>query len=467
MSQPGGNDRSLRVAIVGSGPAGFYVADHLLKQQDLVVEVDMYERLPTPFGLVRFGVAPDHQKIKKVVAVYGKIASQPNFRFYGNVEFGRHVSLGDLKDHYHQICFTTGAQTDRQMGIPGEDLERSHAATEFVAWYNGHPDYCDRRFDLSVERVAVVGVGNVAVDVARILCRTLEELAATDIADYALEALRESRVKEVFMLGRRGPAQAAFTNPEIKELGEMPGADITVLPEEAELDSLSRAEVEKNQDREVMRKIEILQDFSGRKRTSKPRNLTVRFLVSPVELIANEEGHLASVRLVKNALYSTEEGKIRPRSTDQFEELPVELVFRSVGYRGVALPGVPFHEKWGIVPNEGGRVVDPEEGGKAPGLYVSGWIKRGPSGVIGTNKPDAKETVNCMLEDLARGSVLGPAHPDLEAARKLVCERQPNYVSYEDWTRLDALEVNRGDSQGRPRVKLISLEEMLAVLERP
>ena len=466
MSQPGGKDRPLRVAIVGSGPAGFYVADHLLKQQDLAAEVDMYERLPTPFGLVRFGVAPDHQKIKKVVAVYGKTASQPNFRFYGNVELGRHVSLGDLKDHYHQICFTTGAQTDRQMGIPGEDLERSHAATEFVAWYNGHPDYCDRRFDLSVERVAVVGVGNVAVDVARIFCRTPEELAATDIVDYALEALRESRVKEVYMLGRRGPAQAAFTNPEIKELGEIPGSDITILPEEAELDLLSRAEVEKNQDRKVMRKIEILQDFAGRERTGKPRNLTIRFLVSPVELIGDEKGRVASMRLVKNALYSTEEGKMRPRPTDQFEELPVGLVFRSVGYRGVALPGVPFHEKWGVVPNERGRVVESEQGGTVRGLYVSGWIKRGPSGVIGTNKPDAKETVGCMVEDLGRGAVLDPPHPDSVAANKLVRERQPEYVSYEDWIRLDGLEISRGNSQGRPRVKFISVEEMLAALER-
>ena len=418
-----------------------------------------------PLALVRFGVAPDHQKIKRVVAVYDRIASRPNFRFYGNVEFGKHVALEDLKDHYHQICLTTGAQTDRRMGIAGEDLERSHAATEFVAWYNGHPDYRDRRFDLSVEQVAVVGVGNVAVDVARILCRTLEELAATDIADYAFEELRKSRIKEVYMLGRRGPAQAAFTNPEIKELGGLPGADITILPEEAELDSLSQAEVEKNQDLKVTRKVEILQDYAGRKRTGKARNLTIRFLVSPVELIGNQDGQVISMRLVRNVLYSTEEGKMRPKPSDQFEELPVGLVFRSVGYRGVPLPGVPFHEKWGIVPNEGGRVVDPECGGKVTGLYVSGWIKRGPSGVIGTNKSDAKETVEHMVEDLAGGSILSPAHPAPETAGGLVGKRQPHYVSYEDWLRLDKLEVGRGKPQGRPRVKLTSLKEMLAALE--
>ena len=426
----------------------------------------MYDRLPAPFGLVRFGVAPDHQKIKKVIVVYNKVARQPNFRFYGNVEFGKHVSLEDLKEYYHQICFTTGAQTDRRMGIAGEDLERSHAATEFVAWYNGHQDHRNRRFDLSAERVAVVGIGNVAVDVARILCRTPEELARTDIADYALEALRLSRVKEVYMLGRRGPTQAAFTNPEIKELGQMPGSDITVQPEEVELDPLSRAQFEKNQDRETKRKLEILQDYSERKRSDKPRNLTVRFLVSPVELIGNDAGQVIAMRLVKNELYVDESGTLRPKATERFEELPVDLVFRSVGYRGVSLPGVPFHDRWGIVPNKKGRVVHSETQDQVKGLYVSGWIKRGPSGVIGTNKPDAKETVDCMLEDLARGFLLQPSRPHPNEAQQLVSGRQADYVSYEDWLRLEELEVSRGRSQGRPRVKFTSLEEMLTVLNR-
>ena len=232
MSTLGTTEHPLRIAIIGSGPAGFYAADRLLKKQDVTVTVDMYDRLPTPYGLVRFGVAPDHEKIKNVTRVFDKVAAKDAFRFFGNVDIGTHVTLDDLKHYYHQICFSTGAQTDKQMGIPGEDLAGSHSATEFVAWYNSHPDFRDCEFDLTSERVAVVGVGNVAVDVARILCRTTEELATTDIADYALEALRDSKVKEVYMLGRRGPAQAAFTNIEVRELGEMPGADIAVLPEE-------------------------------------------------------------------------------------------------------------------------------------------------------------------------------------------------------------------------------------------
>ena len=234
--RPGTAERPLRVAIVGAGPAGYYAADHLLRQDGLVVDVDMFDRLPTPYGLVRAGVAPDHQKIKAVTAAFDKVAANPRFRFFGCVELGRDLSVEDLRRHYHQILYSTGAQTDRRMGIPGEDLKNSHPATEFVAWYNGHPDYRDLEFDLSQKRAAIVGVGNVAVDVARILCRTPGELATTDIADHALRVLRKSQIREVYLLGRRGPAQAAFTNPEIKELGELPGADIVVRPEEAELD---------------------------------------------------------------------------------------------------------------------------------------------------------------------------------------------------------------------------------------
>ena len=288
MVELGSESNPLRVAIIGAGPTAFYAAEHLFKQKEVVIEVDMYDRLPTPFGLVRGGVAPDHQKIKSVTKAYDRTAANPRFRFYGYVEFGSDITLDDLKKHYHQFIFTTGAQTDRSLGIPGEELEGSHAATEFIAWYNGHPDYRNLKFDLSRERAAVVGVGNVAVDVARILCRTPEELAATDIADYAEKALRESRIKEVYMLGRRGPAQAAFTNPEIKELGEMPGADIVILPEEAELDSLSKQSVE--EDKSTARKVEIIQDFAGRKASGKPRKLILRFLVSPVELTRQRRG---------------------------------------------------------------------------------------------------------------------------------------------------------------------------------
>ena len=466
MTPPGTTDNPLRVAIIGSGPAAFYAADHLFKQDNLVVEVDMYDRLPTPYGLGRGGGAPDHQKIKTVTKVFDQIASNPRFRFYGNVEFGKHVTLADLKDYYHQILYATGAQTDRHMGIPGEDLQGSHPATEFVAWYNGHPDFRDLQFDLSQEAAAVVGVGNVAIDVARILCLTPDELAETDMADYAIEALSHSRIKEVYLLGRRGPAQAAFTNPEIKEVGELDDADVFVLPEEAELDELSKAEVESSNDRTLIKKVEILQGYAKRQPTGKPRKLVIRFLVSPTELIGDEQGHVAGMKLVRNQLYATEAGTLRPKPTDQFEELKVGLVFRSVGYRGVPLSDVPFNDRWGVILNEKGRVLDPDTKQPLVGQYTSGWIKRGPSGVVGTNKPDSVETVNCMLEDLRNGAYLHPAQPDERSVELLLQERQPDYFTYADWKRLDELEVARGKEVGRPRVKFTRVEEMLAALER-
>jgi ferredoxin--NADP+ reductase len=352
------------------------------------------------------------------------------------------------------------------MGIPGEDLSGSHPATEFVAWYNGHPDYRDCSFDLTQERVAVVGVGNVAVDVVRILCRTAEELAKTDIADYALDALKRSRVREVYLLGRRGPAQAAFTNPEVKELGELADADVTARPDEVELDPLSAAAVERSQDRATQKKVEILKEYARREPAGKSRRLNLRFLVSPVELTSDGRGGVAALKLVRNELYATSAGTLQARATDQSETLPVGLVFRSVGYRGVPLPGVPFNESWAVILNDRGRVLDPDTKQPIVGEYTAGWIKRGPTGVIGTNKPDAAETVECMLEDLAHGKVLEPANPAAAAAEALVRQRQPNYFSYADWQKLDAIEVAHGRAQGRPRVKLTSIEEMLSALNR-
>jgi ferredoxin--NADP+ reductase len=462
--RPGTAARPLRVAIVGAGPTGFYAADQLLRQEGAAIEVDMFDRVPTPFGLVRYGVAPDHQKIKAVTAAFDKVASHPRFRFYGNVELGKHVSVDDLRTHYHQIFYSTGAQTDRRMGIPGEDLKNSHPATEFVAWYNGHPDYQDLQFDLTAERVAVVGVGNVAIDVARILCRTPEELARTDISDQAFEALRHSAIKEVYLLGRRGPAQAAFTNPEIKELGELAGADVVVDPREVELDPLSREALAQAPDRATTKKVEILQAYAQRAPSGKPRSLVIRFLVSPVELVGNAAGEVSGIKLVRNELYQTPTGTLQPRATDQVETLPVGLVFRSVGYRGVALPGVPFNDKWGVILNEKGRVLDPVSKQPLVGEYTGGWIKRGPSGVIGTNKPDAAETVTCMLEDFARGAILEPTAPDAAAADAFVRSRQPQCISYDDWRYLDRLEIERGRPLGRPRVKFTRHEEICGAL---
>lgn len=464
MALIGNEANPVRVAIVGSGPAAFYAAEHLLKQASMSVEVDMFDRLPTPYGLVRGGVAPDHQKIKSVTKVYEKIAANPRFRFYGNVEFGKHLVLSDLRAYYHQVLYATGAQTDRRMGIPGEDLKGSHPATEFVAWYNGHPDYRDCLFDLSQERVAVVGVGNVAIDVARILCRTREELMKTDIADYALDALSQSRVKEVYLLGRRGPAQAAFTAPEIKEVGEMQDADVFTRAEEVELDALSRAAMEKDADPANQRKVETIRSYALRQPTGKSRKLFLRFLVSPVELVGNESGQIVKMRLVKNILVASESGALSAKATDKFEELGVGLVFRSVGYRGVALPDVPFHDKWGVILNENGRVMDPATKQPRVGEYATGWIKRGPSGVIGTNKPDSVETATAMLEDAQRNAAMQPVHPDAASADAFVRERQPRFFSFADWLKLDQLEVARGQACGRPRLKFTSVEEMARTL---
>lgn len=461
MVELGTEANPLRVAIIGAGPAGFYAAEHLYKQKGVHVEVDMYDRLPTPFGLVRAGVAPDHQKIKSVTKVFDRTANRSGFRFFGLVEIGDHITVADLRDHYHQIIYSTGAQTDRHLDIPGADLKGHHPATEFVAWYNGHPDFRDYEFDLSSERVVVIGVGNVAIDVARILCRTVDELAKTDIADYALEALSHSRVREVTVLGRRGPAQAAFTTPEIKEMGELRDADVMVPIEEAELDDLSQAALSASADRGTTRKVEIIQSYSGRQPSGKNRRLIFRFLVSPTELIGDSSGRVSAVRLVKNELYATSVGTLRPRPTEETEVLHADLVFRSIGYRGVPVRGVPFNESWGVIYNEDGRVIDPQGEEQAPGEYVTGWIKRGPSGVIGTNKPDALQTVEHMMEDLHAGRTLAPSQPGADAIEALVRQRQPNYFSYEDWQTIDGIETARGAEQHRPRVKLTTIEEMM------
>ncbi len=461
MAVVGSKDNPLRVAIIGAGPAGFYTVSNLVKKKDLHVKMDMFERLPTPFGLVRAGVAPDHQKDKSVVRAYAKSANHPDFRFFGNVEYGKHIHLDDLKAHYHQVVFTTGAPVDRDLGIPGEDLAGCHSATEFVAWYNGHPDFADRQFDLEQESVAIVGIGNVAMDVARILCKTWEELAETDMADHALEALKHSKVRNVYLLGRRGPAQAAFTPPEIKEMGELPDADVTVPEAEAALDPVSLRAMEAGPDRNVEKNVAFIREYAGRQPTGKRRLLTIRFLVSPVEL-QGTDGRVERVRLARNEMYEAGDGSIRARPTDETEELPAGLVFRSVGYRGAPLPDVPFRDDWGVIINDRGRIQS-EDGRPLRGMYTAGWIKRGPTGVIGTNKTCAQETVNCMVEDLEAGVYFDCDEGAGDSMENLVRERQPAFVSYADWEKIDAAEVARGEAENRPRVKFTRIEDMLAV----
>jgi ferredoxin--NADP+ reductase len=363
------------------------------------------------------------------------------------------------------VIFAVGAQTDKPLDIPGEDLAGSHAATEFVAWYNAHPDYRDRQFDLSVDSAVVIGVGNVAMDVVRILARTVEELRETDIADYALDELAQSKVKNIYILGRRGAAQAAFTNPEIKELGEMVDADIIVAPEEVDLDPVSRAFVESGEDRTSTRNVEIMTEYSKRSPEGKSRRIIMRFLTSPVELIGTDR--VEAIKIVKNELVGTEPGNLRPRATDQFETIPVGLVFRSVGYRGVPLPGVPFYDRWGTIPNDKGRVLTQQDSGTpVTGNYVVGWIKRGPSGVIGTNKPDSVETANMLLEDAKAGKIFAPDAPTREEVDNLLHERNVRYVNFTDWLVLDHLEQQRGAAVNRPRIKFSRVQDMLDALEQ-
>jgi ferredoxin--NADP+ reductase len=438
---------ALRVAVVGSGPAGFYAADALLKSEDPPVEVDMIERLPTPWGLVRLGVAPDHENIKAVSRAFEKIAARPGFRFFGNVEVGRDVTHEELMRVYDAVLYSVGAQTDRHMGIPGEELPGSWAATEFVAWYNGHPDFQDLQFDLSHERAVVVGNGNVAIDVARMLALTPDELAPTDTTDPAIAAINGCGIREIVMLGRRGPAQAAFTPPELQELGELAGADVEVDPKDLELDPASMAALEQDRDR-ARRNVDILRDYAQRVPAGRKRTIRLRFLTSPVAILGNDR--VEAVEVVRNRLEQDERGRIVPVATDERETIPCGVVFRSVGYKGVALPGVPFDEHTGTIPNEHGRA-----GG---GLYVAGWIKRGPSGVIGTNKKDATETVTALLED-ARAGKLGRVGD--ERLEDLLAERGVEFVEYAGWEAINAAERAAGEPLGRPRVKLATWDDLL------
>jgi ferredoxin--NADP+ reductase len=444
-------DAKLRVAIIGSGPAGSYAAGHLLRHTADELHVDLYERLPTPWGLVRAGVAPDHPKIKSVTNLYERTAEHPRLRLFANVEFGRHVTLADLREHYHAIVYAVGTPVDRAMGIPGEDLAGSYAATDFVGWYNGHPDFREREFDLRGERVVVVGAGNVALDVARMLVLTRAELAVTDIADHALEVLASSGVREVVVLARRGPAQAAFTNPELRELGELSDADVIVDPEEL---ALGEAIADPDADPTALRNVEILREYSTRPPAGRSRRVVLRFLLSPLQLTGT--GRVGSLTLARNELTVGAGGALRASATEQRLELPAQAVFRAIGYRGTPLADVPFDAERELIANDGGRV--------RRGEYVVGWAKRGPSGVIGTNKKDANETIERLLEDLAAGRLLDPAPISDDALERFIRERQPALVDYGDWLTIDRHERGLGEPAGRPRVKLTTVAEMLEAI---
>jgi len=456
MSNLGTEENPLRAAIVGSGPAGFYAAEALIRSEP-VVSVDMFERLPSPFGLVRSGVAPDHPKLKEPILVYQRIAQSPQFRFLGNVTVGRDISAKELKDCYHVVVFTCGAQTERTLGIAGEHLAGSHTATEFVGWYNGHPDYRDRVFDLSHETAVVIGQGNVAVDVCRILAKTADELRHTDIARHALEVLAKSKVRDIHMIGRRGPAQAKFTHQELRELGNLPDCDSIVDSHDLALNPASHEELADRSNRANLKSYEVLQAFATRPPPARRRRCHLHFLKSPVELRGKER--LERVVLMKNRLQGEASRQVA-RATGEVEELACGVLFRSIGYRGVPIAGLPFDEAQGIFPNRDGRMVD--GGNVVPGFYVAGWIKRGPTGIIGTNREDSVATVNSVLADLP--NLDAGAKPGADGLKALLAGRGIHVVGYADWQKIDAAEIRHGEAAGKPREKFTRVEEMLEVL---
>lgn len=456
----GNSNHPYRVAIVGAGPAGFYTAAALLAQApadgELPITIDLLDRLPTPYGLVRYGVAPDHPKIKEVVRVFERVALDARVRFLGNLELGRDLSLADLSSHYDQVVLALGGQSDRRLDVPGEDLAGSHSSTALVAWYSSHPDFVDLPVDLGVEAAAVVGAGNVAVDVVRILGRDPRDLATTDIADFALEALGASKVRDVHMLVRRGPVQAKWSAAELKELAHLEGVDLVVDPADLELDEESRRELA--EDPQAQKCLEILAAAAAAGPTGAARRIHLHFLRSPLEIV-DADGKVAGLRVAHNRLHPTARG-LAPEPTGETSLLPVGLVVRAVGYRSLPIGDVPFDPKRAIVPNAQGRVTDGVGGRTIPGLYVAGWLKRGPTGLIGSNKLDGAETATAMLEDLPTSAPAAEgAIDDLLAARNL------RVVDFAAWKRIDRMEAEKGQPAGRPRVKFARIHEMLAALE--
>ena len=447
------------VAIVGAGPSGYFAAASLLKFADESVtgdgpdvRLDMLEMLPTPWGLVRSGVAPDHPKIKSVSNVFEKTASDQRFRFFGNIAVGEHVQAAELAERYDAVIYAVGAQSDRPLGIPGEDLPGSVAAVDFVGWYNAHPHFAHMEPDISSGRAVVIGNGNVAIDVARILVTDPDVLALTDIANHALDALHARGVSEVVIAGRRGPLQSAFTTLELRELGELEGVDVIVDPADlaaiTDEDAAAAGKV-------AVANIKVLREYSTREHRPGHRRIVFRFHTSPIEITGDER--VEGIVLGHNELVTDEHGHAVANDTGEREHLPTQLVVRAVGYRGVQLPGLPFDERAGIIPHEEGRIA-----GRAR-EYVTGWIKRGPSGVIGTNKKDSQDTVTTLLADLSAGTLreVGPDHED--ALVRWLLECQPLVITDDHWQAINAHEQSAGEPHGRPRAKVVSVAELLRI----
>jgi len=450
--------RPYHVAIVGSGPSGYFAAASLLKfadaDDDADVRVDMLEMLPTPWGLVRSGVAPDHPKIKSISAQFEKTALDPRFRFFGNIVVGEHVHAAELAERYDAVIYAVGAQSDRSLGIPGEDLPGSVAAVDFVGWYNAHPHFEEMAPDISSGRAVVVGNGNVALDVARILVTDPDVLATTDIADHALKSLHDRGVEEVLIVGRRGPLQAPFTTLELRELGDLEGlGDVDVIVDPADLSDISDADVEAA-GKTVRNNIKVLRGYAEREPRGAKRRIVFRFRTSPIEI--KGDGRVESIVLGRNELVD-DNGRIVAKDTGEREEVPAQLVVRAVGYRGVPTPGLPFDERSGTIPHADGRI----EGSRNE--YVVGWIKRGPTGVIGSNKKDSQETVDTLLADLAGADLADVEADHSEALVDWLLSRQPKLITDDHWKLIDEYERSAGQEGGRPRVKVTSVAELLRI----
>ena len=457
--------QDLRVAVVGAGPAGYYSALDLLAQESLDAHVDLFDRLPAPYGLVRYGVAPDHGKIRNVTKVYdrGVEAAGDRFRFFGHVELGTDISLDELMARYNAVILTFGAQTDMHLGVPGEGLPQVYGAREFVAWYNGHPDFANAPFDLSADRAIVVGIGNVAIDVARILARTRDELALTDISDIALAALAGSRVREIDIVARRGPLQAKTTPSELLELTHMADADLVVAERDLELDPVSQAVIDRGHDvsRQSLRNLEIMREEARREPRPGRCCVRLRFYLSPVEVHGTDR--VTGVTLRRNTIQEKTGGYLGVVATDETEDLDCGLIFRSIGYKGRPLPGLPFDADRGVFPNTLGRITDQNDN-PIPQLYTAGWIKRGPSGIIGTNRACGVETADSLLNDIDLLAT-NESKPGAEGIYPILDKKKVRHINFMDWKKIDQHEIDLGKPKGKPRDKLTSVADMLKVLD--
>ncbi len=443
---------TLRLAIVGAGPAGIYAADILLKyERSFDVSIDLFERLPAPYGLVRYGVAPDHPRIKGIINALREVLDTGQIRLFGNVNFGTDITLQDLHQHYHAVIFSTGAITDQNLDIPGIELPGSFGAADFVSWYDGHPDV-PREWPLEAKEVAVIGNGNVALDVARMLSKHPADLLPTEVPDNVYDGLVASPVTDVHVFGRRGPMQVKFTPLELRELGELPDVDVVVYDEDFALDEASTAAIASNKQLFVINK--VFDQWRQREVGSASRRLHLHFYASPIEVLGSDR--------VTGFRYERTEpnGAGGVRGTGEIREIAVQALYRAVGYFGTALPGVPFDERHGTIPNHEGQVLD-DNNQVVPGVYATGWIKRGPVGLIGHTKSDAMETIQHLVKDQA--SWWSPEHPDEASVTALLESRNVAYTNLDGWHKLDASELARGLERGRERIKVVPREEMLEI----